>query len=107
MGIARQIRSLVDGMNCAVRCDGARRGAAGLFGGKPGAPGRVFSNYGRPDQKQMPPKIANHILDAGQSMRIETPGAGGFGSPQERDPARLAHDDIRKASWTARVVKSV
>src|SRR3546814_20510031 len=72
MGIARQIRSLVDGMNCAVRCDGARRGAAGLFGGKPGAPGRVFSNYGRPDQKQMPPKIATHILDAGQSMRIET-----------------------------------
>lgn len=92
MGIARQIRSLVDGMNCAVRCDGAKFGAAGLLGGKEGAPGRVFSNFGRADQAAMPPKIANHILNAGASMRIETPGGGGFGPPAERDPAQLQAD---------------
>lgn len=102
MGIARQIRSLVDGMNCAVRCDGALHGAAGLLGGEPGTPGRVFSNYGRPDRQQMPPKIANHILDSGQSMRIETPGAGGFGPPQERNSALLEHDVLTgKVSWAA------
>ena len=95
MGIARQIRSLVDGMNCAVRCDGARQGAPGLEGGGPGAPGRVFANHGRPDQKQMPAKIANHILDAGQSMRIETPGAGGFGLTGKVSPEAAQRDYSR------------
>jgi len=32
------------------------------------------------------------VLKAGESVRLETPGGGGFGAPAERDPRMLAAD---------------
>jgi len=37
-------------------------------------------------------KAAQVELKTGESIRLETPGGGGFGSPAERDPALLAAD---------------
>jgi len=94
MGIARQIRSLDDSLVCAVRCDGARFGAAGLQGGLEGRPARAFQNYGRADEQPLPAKISGLPLKKGQSVRLETPGGGGLGAVVER-PAELLAADLR------------
>ena len=50
----------------------APRGAAG---GEPGAPGRNLL-----DGEELPAKAIG-TLGAGQRLRIETPGGGGYGAP--------------------------
>lgn len=89
MGIARQIRSLHDGITCSVRCDGGLFGAAGRNGGGEGRRSRVVQNMNRPDEKILPNKTSGHPLPAGMSVRLETPGGGGFGAPENR-----SHDAI-------------
>ena len=42
----------------------------------------------------MPPNRPGAPIRAGQSMRLETPGGGGFGPPGERDPDAIARDLI-------------
>jgi N-methylhydantoinase B len=92
MGIARQIRSLDDRLTCSVRCDAALFGAAGLNGGLSGGTSRVIQNAGRDDEKRLANKISGYPLQAGQSVRLETPGGGGYGSPAERDLRAIRHD---------------
>lgn len=92
MGIARQIRSLSDDIICTVRCDAGKFGAAGLDGGQAGGRSRVIQDAGRADAVALPNKISGHPLPAGHSVRLETPGGGGFGDPLARDRARILHD---------------
>ncbi|ALM82618.1 hydantoinase B/oxoprolinase family protein [Bordetella sp. N] len=92
MGIARQIRSLHDQMICTVRCDAALFGAAGLNGGGLGATSTLTENAGRPDEKRLPNKISGHALPTGRSVRLETPGGGGYGVPGERDMSAIRKD---------------
>src|SRR5690606_23612203 len=58
----------------------------------PGGTSRVVQNPGRADQQRLPNKISGHALPAGQSVRLETPGGGGYGAPTGRDPAALRRD---------------
>ena len=51
------------------------RGPAGAAGGAAGAPGRTLLNG-----VELPPK-ATRQLRAGDVLRVETPGGGGFGPP--------------------------
>lgn len=92
MGIARQIRSLSDQVTCAVRCDGGKFGAQGLAGGGEGGLARVYRNFGRADQAQIANKVSGLHLPAGESVRLETPGAGGYGLPAQRTAQDLARD---------------
>jgi N-methylhydantoinase B len=66
--------------------------AEGLFGGAPGMPGRLVRNPGQADQQELPSKVSRLVLRDGESIRIETPGGGGAGSPAERRPEQLAED---------------
>ncbi|NMK48279.1 hydantoinase B/oxoprolinase family protein [Achromobacter sp. Bel] len=92
MGIARQIRSLHDQLACTIRCDAALFGAAGLDGGLTGGTSRLIQNPGRPDEQRLPSKISGHPLPAGVSVRLETPGGGGYGAPAERALADIRQD---------------
>lgn len=92
MGIARQIRATRDGVIFSTRSDGHRAGAPGLFGGLPGGTARLLRNPGTAREEELSSKAANLVLAAGESVRLETPGGGGFGPPAERDPAALAAD---------------
>jgi N-methylhydantoinase B len=64
-----------------------------VFGGMPGAPGRLVRNPGRAGQEELGSKVSRLVLKAGESMRIETPGGGGAGPSHERSPARRAQDE--------------
>jgi N-methylhydantoinase B len=49
-------------------------------------------NAGTERQEELSSKTASIVLVSGETIRLETPGGGGFGNPAERDPAALAAD---------------
>src|SRR5439155_9929798 len=75
-GVVRELRMLED---CRVSVLAERRahGPRGARGGEDGAPGRTLING-----EEQPAKVTRQ-LRAGDVVRIETPGGGGFGSPQQ------------------------
>jgi N-methylhydantoinase B len=73
-GVVRELRVLED---CRVSVLAERRahGPHGAAGGANGAPGRTLINGA-----EQPAKVTRQ-LSAGDVVRIETPGGGGFGAP--------------------------
>lgn len=92
LGIARQFRALHDHtiMNC--RSDSHKRGAAGMEGGHAGGLARLIRNAGTDHEEELNSKVAGVILRAGDTVRIQTPGGGGFGDPAERELLAIARD---------------
>ena len=75
-----------------MRSDGHVLGAPGLEGGGQGGTARLLRNAGTNQQEALSSKTASIVLAAGETIRLETPGGGGFGNPADRDPASLAAD---------------
>ena len=93
LGLARQIRAIVPGTIFSVRSDSHTVGvASGVFGGGDGRRAKLIRNHGQPDQEELYSKVARVEMKVGDSMRIETPGGGGYGAPAERSPDALADD---------------
>jgi N-methylhydantoinase B len=92
MGIAREVRVLREGtaMNC--RLDSHRFAPLGIAGGLEGGKARLLRNPRKESEAEMPSKVANVPLQVGETIRIETPGSGGFGPPAERNLDALASD---------------
>jgi N-methylhydantoinase B len=85
MGLRRVYQATHD---CRVRVDLTRQQSRswGLFGGGPGAHGKVEGGPGVVfDGDQA-------VLKAGQWFALVTPGAGGYGPPDERAPEAVARD---------------
>ena len=85
MGLRRVYRAEAD---CRVRVDVSRLRSQswGLFGGQPGACGRMVPGPGVTFNRDAAE------LKAGDWFEVITPGAGGYGPPAERDRALVAHD---------------
>ncbi|MEX2615043.1 MAG: hydantoinase B/oxoprolinase family protein [Alphaproteobacteria bacterium] len=92
VGIARQIRALQDGIIFSIRSDSHVIAAPGVFGGRDGGTADLIQNAGRPDARQRSSKSTHIELKAGESMRLETAGGGGYGAPGTRDAGALARD---------------
>jgi len=89
MAIHRQIK-VVDG-EIDFSADGTRQVVPpwGLFGGKPGAVGKVIV---RRDTSREGERSRPSLLFPGESVSVITPGAGGYGDPRERDRALVLRD---------------
>ena len=64
----------------------------GVFGGEPGASGRFLLRGAGDAQMKLPDKCGEHRLARTEAVVIETPGAGGYGVPSERESALVAVD---------------
>jgi N-methylhydantoinase B len=62
--------------------------ARGRDGGHPGAPGSVVLDDGSPFASK-----GKQTVPADRRLIMELPGGGGFGDPEERDPAAVANDE--------------
>jgi N-methylhydantoinase B len=71
-GVVRELRVLED-CRLSLLSERRTRGPAGAAGGGQGAPGRTLLNGA-----ELPSK-ATRQLRAGDVIRVETPGGGGFG----------------------------
>jgi N-methylhydantoinase B len=64
----------------------------GTFGGREGATGRFLIRRNNGSCEALPGKISKLVLQAGDVVIVETPGAGGYGPPSDRLPEALAED---------------
>jgi N-methylhydantoinase B len=65
----------------------------GTNGGLPGAPNRF--SWGAETDRHAPPMTSKAfaiVLEPGMTVRLETPGGGGWGDPSRRDPEAVARD---------------
>ncbi|HEX8920331.1 MAG TPA: hydantoinase B/oxoprolinase family protein, partial [Pyrinomonadaceae bacterium] len=75
-GIVREIEALVPA-RMSLLSDRRQRAPYGLDGGEDGSPGR--DHLIRRGRAQAIPSKGSHQLEAGDRIRIETPGGGGYG----------------------------
>jgi N-methylhydantoinase B len=64
----------------------------GWDGGEPGRPAGIVLNPERPDERRLKSKIYGLALKAGDVIRFEAAGGGGWGDPAGRDPRADAAD---------------
>ena len=65
----------------------------GLLGGEPGTLGCLIVRRAESaDDQHLPSKVAGLALKAGDVIRLETAGGGGFGNHVHRDEALTCHD---------------
>jgi N-methylhydantoinase B len=99
-GLARQYRFTMDDTQVQMRCDRTKRAPFGLFGGQSSKPTRITITSGT-EVREMPGKFITRV-NAGEVLRIEMPGAGGWGDPLDRDPARVLQDVFEERISLAR-----
>ena len=92
-GINYTMRLLRGTARASIVMDHGRFGPLGACGGRDGGLNEVVVR--RADGDYRPPhrsKDQDIQLQAGDSVRVSTPGGGGYGDPGERDPAAVARD---------------
>jgi N-methylhydantoinase B len=92
MGMARQLRIRQDGTTFSARSDAHIIPAPGIFGGHSSNVSRIIRNPGTPHAEILHSKASGLTLAAGERIRVETLGGGGYGPPSERSLASLAQD---------------
>ncbi|MFQ5875077.1 MAG: hydantoinase B/oxoprolinase family protein [Dehalococcoidia bacterium] len=102
LGILRQYRVLTN--ETRVRTKGGRNILApwGLEGGQPGGRSRVVRNADTPQEQELNTMEYDLLLNAGETLRIVTPGAGGYGPPHERARAAVLRD-VQEGKVTSQV----
>jgi len=79
--------------------DGTRHPAAGVRGGLPGSCARQFRRT-RSGQLEALPAAGQVELAPGERLVSYSTSGGGYGPPEQRDPARVAHDVLE--GWVSR-----
>jgi N-methylhydantoinase B len=94
-GYLKDLRVLVDGhfMSTAERTG---FGPWGVNGGKAGRPGGLTINPGTAEERRVRFRHEATPVEAGDIVRIVTPGGGGFGDPLERDADAVRLDVLRR-----------
>ena len=92
MGLAREWRLNADWGTLSGNFERFRYPPYGLNGGAPGSRGRFLMMRGG-EVTELPSKISGLALKAGDRVRLETSGGGGWGAPKNR-PAQKVADDL-------------
>ncbi|HAK56291.1 MAG TPA: methylhydantoinase [Acidobacteria bacterium] len=106
MGIVREYRMLAGDAQVRTKGDRDRTAPWGLAGGLSGGVSRVVRNADTADPTELRAKEYDLLLDAGETLRIVTPGAGGYGPPEERDHEAVLRD-VREGKVSPAVAMDV
>ena len=89
LGVRREYRPL--GHDVTFSGQGERFASRpwGLFGGQPGAPGAYAVLRGGDERQALSIKPSGVTVTPDDVVSVITPGAGGYGPPEERDPATV------------------
>jgi N-methylhydantoinase B len=91
LALRRDVRVLTGPVSFARYGDRQKIAPHGLFGGAPGAPGRFTLNPGSPGERRLVSKGLD-TLQTGDLVRLDLPGAGGYGDPMSRDLDAIERD---------------
>ena len=92
LGIAREIRVLADETFFYASSEKTVIKPGGLHGGDEGSNAQIIYAPGMAQEKYLPANQPGTVIPKGTSMRLQTPGGGGFGPPSQRLPEALAAD---------------
>lgn len=104
LGLRRAIRPV--GHACSFNGAGERftHRPWGIFGGWPGSPGRFLLCRANGSEEKLPNKPSGIIVSPQERIVVESPGAGGYGPPAERDAAAI-EADLRSGKFSAGFVE--
>jgi N-methylhydantoinase B len=106
-GLDYEIELLRGTARASFVMDHGRTGPQGALGGQDGAVNRVeVLKAGAVMIPEHLSKAQDIVMQAGDRVRVRTPGGGGYGDPAKRDPARVA-EDVRLGRYTADEVASL
>jgi len=91
LGLVRKYTLLADSAVLQVRADRVDHRPYGLRGGLPGASSENYFSQGHDELTSMPPKFTREVQE-GATILHHQAGAGGYGDPMTRDPAKVAWD---------------
>lgn len=94
MGLRRAIRPIDHACNFSGAIERAVHRPWGLFGGGEGAPGRFLHVKQNDETKHLPTKPSAVSVQAGERIVVESPGAGGYGRPDQRARGAIELDRI-------------
>nr|MBA2575951.1 hydantoinase B/oxoprolinase family protein [Euzebyaceae bacterium] len=95
LGYRKEIRVLRDASFMSI-ADRSILSCWGVKGGRAGAPFRVTIDPGGLDERVLEGLADDEPVRAGELIRIETTGGGGWGDPLDRDPARVLLDVVQE-----------
>ena len=104
MGLRREITPV--GHDCIFNGAGERFSNEpwGVFGGSSGDTGQFIHTKQDGLKKKLAIKPSRIVLKAGEKILVETPGAGGYGAPEERSDADIT-DDVESGKFSDAYVK--
>ena len=92
LGVRRDIEFLDESGTLETQFDKFKVAPFGLFGGQPGATGKLYLNPDDNDRRELPSKTVNCKLRQGDVFSMRTQGGGGYGPSEERDREAIARD---------------
>ncbi len=105
LGVRRDIEFLDESGSLNTQFDKFKIAPFGLFGGGPGATGRLLLNPDRPDGRELASKTVECKLRRGDVISMWTQGGGGYGPPAKRDRAAI-EQDLREQKITPEAARS-
>jgi N-methylhydantoinase B len=104
LGLRRVVRPVGHVCEFSGAGERFRRGPPGIFGGGPGKAGVFLLQRADGSIEKLPGKLKSLILNPGEAVAVETPGAGGYGTAKERSPVKLA-EDVGSEKFTLRYIE--
>ena len=92
LGVRRDMEFLDESGTLETQFDKFKVAPFGIFGGEPGATGRLLLNPEGPDCKELRSKTVGQKLRRGDVLSMRTQGGGGYGPVAERDPKAIEQD---------------
>jgi N-methylhydantoinase B len=91
LGIRREYLNLADA-RFSIRSAKHVIPPNGHNGGQPGRTGDIWINPATDHARRLPTRYADYPLKAGDVVRLDTPGGGGYGDALRREPERVLAD---------------
>jgi N-methylhydantoinase B len=104
LGLRRVVRPVGHACEFSGAGERFRRGPPGIFGGEAGKAGTFMLQRADGSIEHLPGKLTSLILHPSDAVAVETPGAGGYGSPKERLREKLV-EDLRSGKFTHRYIE--
>lgn len=95
LGYVKELRTLVDGHYTTVT-ERTAFACIGINGGRYGAPGASVKNPDTPQEERVYFSRDAVPVKAGDTVRLVTPGGGGWGDPLEREIEAVRMDVVRR-----------
>lgn len=105
LGVRRDIMFLDKSGSLETQFDKFKVEPFPLFGGKPGATGKLIMNPDSNHPHELRSKTFGYPLKEGDVFSMRTQGGGGYGPPAERD-AKAIEKDVREEKLTEQRAKS-